>query len=151
MSGFHPRSTTLSDLGARLPHGLHEEAAHLPPQTFSDVYSPSGPLQLDTWSARSAPHDLVQFSATLDLAGDTHELSSQAAGLIGAMTAVLHDIGISLEIARLHQRDSDNEVFIFLLCRADNREYWAYGAGRSGDEAGVNALVAGANRLYSAA
>ncbi|MFE0751378.1 hypothetical protein [Gordonia sp. NPDC058843] len=119
-------------------------------QEFTDEYSRGGTIRLGSWSVASCSGDLVECRATLAIADRIMSCSAVAAGPVGAMTSILHDIGAPVQIVRLHQRVVDDVVTTFLLCENDGRQTWAVGEGSSSDEANVQALVAGANRLLDA-
>ena len=74
-------------------------------------------------------------------------MTATAAGPVGAMTSILHDLGVSVQIVRLHQRRLDDRNVSFLLCEHDRRQCWATGDGDTTADANINALIAGANRL----
>lgn len=114
---------------------------------FTDSFGATGTIRLGTWSLAPAPADMVEFRATMAYADRIMSLSATSTGPIGAMTSILHDLGAPVFVVTLHQRPTDNGFAAFLLCERDDRQCWAYGAGATGDEANVNALIAGANQL----
>ncbi|AZG47503.1 hypothetical protein [Gordonia insulae] len=116
-------------------------------QGFTDEYAPTGGIRLGAWSVEAGREDMVTCRATIADADRIVSLQASASGPIGAMTSMLHDIGAPVQIVRLHQRSVDGVITTFLLCERDDRQCWAYGSGDSADEANVNALIAGANRL----
>ncbi|MGC4961196.1 hypothetical protein ACPXCG_11960 [Gordonia sp. DT218] len=116
-------------------------------QGFTDEYAPTGAIRLGSFSIETGREDMVTCRATIAFADRIMTLHASAAGPIGAMTSMLHDIGAPIQILSLHQREVGGTVTTFLLCEADDRQCWAYGDGATGDEANVNALIAGANRL----
>ncbi|MFW0787738.1 hypothetical protein AAFP35_24850 [Gordonia sp. CPCC 206044] len=118
-------------------------------QGFTDTYAPAGSIRLGSWSVAPGRQDMVVCHATIAFAGRVMSLQAQAAGPIGAMTSMLHDLGAPVQIVSLHQREVDGTITTFLLCERDGRQRWACGDGQTGDEAGINALIAGANRLLS--
>ncbi|MDL9946283.1 hypothetical protein QSJ19_11875 [Gordonia sp. ABSL11-1] len=119
-------------------------------QGFADEYAPTGAIRLGSWSMETAREDLVTCRATIAFSDTIMSVQATASGPIGAMTSILHDIGAPVQIVRLHQREVDGTVTTFLLCENDGRQCWAYGDGATGDEASLNALIAGANRLLVA-
>ncbi|MET9201094.1 hypothetical protein [Gordonia sp. NPDC003585] len=116
---------------------------------FIDHYSPGGSIRLGSWSMEPTHHDLVECRATFALEDRIMSLSAVASGPVGAMTSMLHEIGAPISIVKSHQRVSDGQITAFLLCERDDRQVWALGDGTTCDEANVNALVAGANRLLA--
>lgn len=120
-------------------------------QEFTDAFGPGSTIRLGSWSMESGREDLVTCRATIAYADRIMSLQAQATGPIGAMTSMLNEIGAPVQIVRFHQRELDGMITTFLLCEHDDRQYWAYGNGLTGDEASVNALIAGANRLLAGA
>ena len=121
-------------------------------QEFTDHFggttaSGDDTIRLGAWSMTPAPSDMVECRATVAYADRIMSLSATATGPIGAMTSMLYDMGAGVSIVTLHQRQTEAGYAAFLLCERDNRQCWAYGDGSTGDEANVNALVAGANQL----
>ncbi len=144
----HPRTDPFAArFGQSLPRGMREEATGLSWEGFLAEYAPTGAIRLGTWSTRWDREYLVTCQATIAHADKIMSLQATAAGPIGAMTSMLHDIGAPVQIAGLHQREVAGTVITFLLCEHDDRRCWAYGTGQTADEANVRALIAGANRL----
>ncbi|MYR08117.1 hypothetical protein GTV32_18245 [Gordonia sp. SID5947] len=118
-------------------------------QGFADEYAPAGAIRLGSFSMKTGRDDMVTCRATIAVADRIMSLQARAAGPIGAMTSMLYEVGAPIQIVSLHQREVDGTVTTFLLCEGDDRQCWAYGNGATGDEANVNALIAGANRLQA--
>ncbi|MGX7695304.1 hypothetical protein [Gordonia polyisoprenivorans] len=116
-------------------------------QEFTEVYADTGTIRLGSLSITPAPADMIECRATMAFADRIMSMSATATGPVGAMTSILHDLGAPVSIVSLHQRPTDRGFAAFLLCERDDRQCWAYGDGATGDEANVNALIAGANRL----
>ncbi|WP_309249737.1 2-isopropylmalate synthase [Gordonia mangrovi] len=142
-----PSDPFAARFGRPLPPGIRAEAAGLSWEDFLDEYAPTGAIRLGTWSVRRARQDMVTCQATFAHTDRIISLQATAAGTIGAMTSMLHDIGAPVQIVGLHQREIAGTVTTFLLCEHDDRRCWAYGTGPTPDESNVRALVAGANRL----
>lgn len=116
-------------------------------QGFTEEYAPNGSIRLGSWTMEPDREDMVTCRATIAFADRIMSLQAQSTGPIGAMTSILHEIGAPVQIVSLHQRHVGDSITTFLLCERDNRQCWAYGNGSTGDEANINALIAGANRL----
>ncbi|MFT4125199.1 MAG: hypothetical protein QM662_03100 [Gordonia sp. (in: high G+C Gram-positive bacteria)] len=114
---------------------------------FDTAFGGTGIIKLGAWTVSPAPADMVACQATLAFDDRIVSLSATATGPVGAMTSILHDVGAPVQIISLRQRETDDGITAFLLCERDNRQVWVYGNGTTSDEANVNALVAGANRL----
>lgn len=117
------------------------------PQRFTDEYAAGGSIRLGMWSMEPASADMVTCRATIAYADRIMSLQAQSTGPIAAMTSILYDLGTPVQIVRFHQREDDGVVTTYLLCENDDRQCWAFGTGDTRDEANVNALIAGANRL----
>ncbi|MGV9859696.1 hypothetical protein ACWDTD_13740 [Gordonia sp. NPDC003425] len=120
-------------------------------QEFIDEYSTSGAIRLGSWSLTPTASDLVECRATIAYADRIMSLTGTASGAMGAMTSILYDIGAAVQILRLHQRETAGTITTFVLCERDRLQRWGCGVGASPDEANINALVAGANRLLEIA
>lgn len=120
-------------------------------QQFDDSFGGTGTIRLGTWTMTPAPADMVECHATVAFADRIMSLTATATGPVAAMTSMLYDIGAGVQIVTFHQRQTDDGFHAFLLCERDNRQCWAHGDGTTGDQANVNALVAGANRLLEPA
>ncbi|EGD53791.1 hypothetical protein [Gordonia neofelifaecis] len=118
-------------------------------QRFDETYAPAGVIALEAMSIEPDRGDTVTCRARINLGKRTHDVSATAVGSIGAMTEMLYALGAGVEIAALCQHQDDGEVVTYLLCLRDTRQCWSYGRGRTGDEATINALIAGANQLAS--
>lgn len=116
-------------------------------QEFTDEYGGSGSIRLGAWSVAPQAADMVECRATIACDDRIMSASATASGPVGAMTSILHDIGAPVQIVQFHQRRTDGHITTILLCENGNRQCWAYGDGTTSDEASLNALVAGANRL----
>ncbi|GAB08026.1 hypothetical protein GII30_20735 [Gordonia amarae] len=117
-------------------------------EDFTDQYSGDGHIRLAAYSTKPADRDMIDCQATLAVADDLFSLRATATGPVGAMTSILHDIGAPVAIVELRQRKTDDAFATYLLCEHNGTRRWAYGTGTTGDDANVNALVAGANRLH---
>lgn len=119
-------------------------------QQFTDEYGATGAIRLGAWSLTPRPADMVECRARIAYADSVKSFEATATGPIGAMTSILYDLGVGIQILSLHQRSADGHVTTLLLCERDNRRCWCCGNGDNSDEASINALVAGANRLLAA-
>lgn len=137
--------------GYPLPRGIAQEAANMDWDGFTTTYAPEGAIRLGSWAAEPAARDQLDCRATISIDDRTMSLHAKASGPISAMTSMLYDIGAPIQIVSLHQRTSGDQVITFLLCENDDRQCWAAGFGASSDEASINALIAGANRLLPGA
>lgn len=118
-------------------------------QQFVDEYTTNGAIRLGSWTVAPAPGDMVECRATIAYDDRIMSMTATAAGPVGAMTSILHDLGVSVQIVRLHQRRLDDRNVSFLLCEHDRQQCWATGDGDTTADANINALIAGANRLLA--
>lgn len=148
-------ATTPSDpfalrFGIPLPRALRTEAAGMSWRTFLATYSPSGgPIRFGRWSARALGAGRSEFRATLALGDTIHQARATAAGPISAVTSMLYDAGLQVEILSFHQqRIGDGRTATFLLCECDGRRHWAVGLADTAAESSIEAMTAGTNILH---
>ncbi|AUH67210.1 MULTISPECIES: hypothetical protein [Gordonia] len=115
--------------------------------SFDQTYAPAGDIALEAITIEPGRGDTVTCRARINLGRRCHDVSATAVGAIGAMTEVLYALGAGVEIVSLYQHQEDGETVTYLLCERDLHRSWSYGRGRTGDEATINALIAGANQL----
>jgi len=145
--------------GMQLPRGLREDAENMPWSTFTATYSPvSGPLRLgrfectdtDRPSTRLGPQART-FEATFAI-GDRIETAAVAAsGPVAALSAMLFDQGISIDMLRFHQLESGDHTATFIQGSDGTHVEWAMGWSADKTESALRAIVACANRLMSVA
>lgn len=114
---------------------------------FNQTFAPDGQISLQTLSVEPTRGDTVTCRARITLGTRSHEVSATAVGTIGAMVEMLYTLGAGVEIVSLSQDRVGDEVVTYLRCERDERQCVSYGRGTTGDEAVVNALIAGANQL----
>ncbi|HET8995010.1 MAG TPA: alpha-isopropylmalate synthase regulatory domain-containing protein [Rhodococcus sp. (in: high G+C Gram-positive bacteria)] len=132
----------------RLPLPLRADAAGLTWERFTAIHAPqNGPVRLGGWSATALGAGRSSYEATLAVHASIHTASAVANGPVAGMTALLHDLGIHLEILSFDQRELGGAHATFLLCREGDRQMWAMGMGETAAESTLRAMIAGANRL----
>ncbi|MEE2056298.1 alpha-isopropylmalate synthase regulatory domain-containing protein [Rhodococcus artemisiae] len=143
----------------RLPLPLRADAAGLTWERFAAVYAPqNGPVRLGGWTVTALAAGRSAYEATFAVGAAIHTASAVANGPVAGMTAMLHDLGINLEILSFHQRElgvrgaarRGGTHATFLLCREGEQQKWALGTGQSATESTLRAMISGANRLDSA-
>jgi hypothetical protein len=138
--------------GVSLPRGLREDADSMSWSTFTATYAPnSGRLRLGHWecadTGRRGPQPQA-FRATLAL-GDRIELATAtASGPVAALTAMLYDHGVAVEMLKFHQLQSDETTATFIQGTDGCRAEWAMGCAQDPTESALSAVIACANRLY---
>ena len=80
--------------------------------------------------------------------GDRISTSTAAAsGPIAALTAMLHECGIPLEILKFHQLRSGGHTATFVRGSNGARDEWAMGWSDDSTQSALRAVIACANRL----
>lgn len=116
-------------------------------QNFHQTFAPDGQIALHAMSVEPDRGDTVRCRARISLGKRSHDVSVTAIGTISAMSEILYGLGAGVEIVSLSQEQIGDETVTYLRCERDAQQCWSYGRGRTGDEAAVNALIAGANQL----
>ena len=140
--------------GMPLPRGLREDAATMLWSTFTSTYSPSsGPLRLGRWHAAAhspatspGPRPTL-FEAMLAIGDRIETASAAATGPVAALTAMLYDEGISLEVLRFHQLESAAVIATFIQGSDGRHVQWAMGLSEDRTQSALRAVIACANRL----
>jgi hypothetical protein len=144
-------STRLFD-GISLPRGLREDAATMSWSAFTATYAPtSGPLRLGRWECADAvkgPQPRT-FLATLALGDRIETATASATGPVAALTAMLHDHGVAVEMLRFHQLQSDDTTATFIQGTDGCRAEWAMGLSHDPTQSALSAIIACANRLHA--
>jgi hypothetical protein len=143
--------------GASLPSGLREVAESMPWKTFTVTYSPStGPLRLGSWecsdsrpATRIGPQPQT-FRATLAIGDRIETASADASGPVAALTEMLHDRGVAVEMLRFHQLESDGNTATFVQGSDGLHAEWAMGWSADATQSALRAVIACANRLLAA-
>lgn len=141
--------------GPRLPRGLREEAGSLPAGAFRAKYSPtSGPLRLRNWRCMDDDRPTGQlgpqarrYRATIAVGDRIGTSDAAACGPIAALTAMLYDRGVALEVLSFHQTGDDDGTATFLRGSNGAHDAWAMGWSRDSMQSALRAVVACANRL----
>ncbi|ANZ25370.1 MULTISPECIES: hypothetical protein [Rhodococcus] len=149
-----PRSAPIDPFAARygrfLPRELRAESAGMSWAEFTATYAPQhGPVRLGGWYAEAARAGRCNYEATFGVGETIHTAAATATGPVSAMTAMMHTLGMPLEILSFHQFDLGDTHATFLLCEADGRRLWSMGIAATGTESALRAMTAGANRLHA--
>ena len=134
--------------GKSLPAGLRAESAEMSWNEFESTYAAmSGPIRLGAWSSEKIAPGRWAYEATLGLGERIATASATATGAISAMTSMLHDAGISLEILSFHQHEIGHRTATFIFTECNGRRNWAMGIGESATESSLRAMTSAANRF----
>jgi len=140
--------------GAPLPRGLREQAEDMSWESFVDTYGDTaGPLRLGHWSCTDPERRLGpqarNFQAVIAIGDRISTSTAAASGPVGALTAMLHERGITLEMLRFHQMQSGDHTATF-VCGSDGiRAEWAMGCADDPTQSALRAIIACANRLVA--
>ncbi|BBY54577.1 homocitrate synthase [Mycobacterium koreense] len=141
--------------GVPLPRGLRDEAAALSWAQFLARYDDSrrcrGPLRLRQWS-QSAPAGATAgtYRATLAVGERDTAVAAVATGPIGALTAMLHDNGIAVEVLGFHQMSGAAGATATVIRGSDGtRSTWAMACDTDAGASARAAVIGCANRLLA--
>jgi hypothetical protein len=145
--------------GAALPRGLREQADTMPWESFVATYThPSGPLRLGHWACTDAERppgrlgpQARNFRAMIAVGDRISTSTAAASGPIGALTAMLHERGITVETLKFHQWRSGGCTATFICGTNGIRAEWAMGLSEDPTQSALRAVIACANRLLSVA
>jgi hypothetical protein len=149
-------SSTLLFDGIPLPRGLREDADTMSWSTFIATYAPSaGPLRLGQWHCTDTDRPATRlgprtFQATLALGDRIETATATASGPVAALTAMLHEHGVAVEMLRFHQLQSDDKTATFIEGTDGRRAEWAMGCSQDPIQSALSAVIACANRLFAA-
>jgi hypothetical protein len=141
--------------GVLLPAGIREDAENMSWSRFTSTYAPgSGPVRLGQWecadgrpASRLGPQPCV-FRATLGFGDRIETVTATASGPVAALTAMLYERGIAVEMLRFHQLRSGADVATFIQGSDGARAEWAMGWDEDATQSALRAVIACANRLY---
>nr|WP_194945935.1 homocitrate synthase [Mycolicibacterium malmesburyense] len=145
-------------LDAPPPRGLREEADAMSFETFLAQYAPtSGPLRLGNWSCvdRDIPATRLgpqarNYQATLAIGDRICTTSAAAPGPVAALTSMLYDSGIALEMTAFHQMRAGDRTATFIQGSDGLKSEWAMGLSEDATQSALSAVIACANRLLAA-
>ena len=145
------------EMDVPLPRGLREEA-HAPTfQAFLAQSPPSpGPLQLNRWicvdegrpATRWGPQ-ARNYQATLAFGDRVSTSSATACGPVAALTEMLYQRGIAVELTAFHQLPAGEHTATFLRGSDGGRSEWGLGLADDPTSSALHAVIACANRLLS--
>ncbi len=125
---------------------------------FQSTYASTGPLRLGQWSctddecrsARLGPQPR-NYQATLAIGDRISTATAAASGPIAALTEMLYEHGIAVEMTSFHQRPTGAETATFVRGSDGAHAEWAMGIDEDATQSALRAVIACANRLLSAA
>lgn len=152
-TGAAPEFATQFD--APLPVDLREEANTMTAEAFQGTYAPiSGPVRLGHWQCADAPRGSIpigpqasRYQATIAVGERIGTSEATATGPLAALTEMLHQRGIAVEMLKFHQLQADDGVATFIRGTDGSHDAWAMGVSDDPIQSALQALVACANRL----
>lgn len=123
---------------------------------LAEYASTTGPLRLGHWECADADRVATRlgpqardFRAVIALGDRISTLTAAAGGPIAALTAMLHECGMTVEIVRFHQMRSATGTATFIRGGDGARTEWAMGWSDDATQSGLRAVIACANRLFA--
>jgi hypothetical protein len=129
----------------------------MPLESFVATYShAAGPLRLGHWACIDAERPATRlgpqprnFRAMIAVGDRISTSTAAASGPIAALTAMLHERGITVEMLKFHQMSSDGWTVTFIRGGNGTRAEWAMGWSEDPTQSALRAVIACANRLLS--
>jgi hypothetical protein len=142
---------------ALVPRALREEAEAMSWSTFTATYAPaSGPFRLGQWTCTDEERPASRlgpqarnYQATLAIGDSINTASASASGPVAALTAMLHDRGIAVEMTAFHQLAADGRTATFIRGSNGLRDEWGMGLDDDATQSALRAVIACANHLYA--
>jgi len=142
-------------IDAPMPRGLRQEADTMSFEAFHDEYaSTSGPLRLGNWECTDAARSSTRlgpqarnYQATLAVGDRISTASAAASGPVAALTAMLYDCGVAVEMLKFHQLRANGGIATFIRGTDGANAEWAMGWARDATQSALRAVIACANRL----
>jgi hypothetical protein len=143
--------------GAPLPLGLREEARAMSWEAFVATYAHgAGPLRLGHWECTDAQRPAGRlgpqarnFRAVIAVGDRIGTCTAAAGGPVAALTAMLHERGITVETVKFHQLQADGRTVTFIRGSDGARAEWAMGWSDDPTQSALRAVIACANRLLA--
>ncbi|MBS1694607.1 MAG: homocitrate synthase [Actinobacteria bacterium] len=138
-----------------LPRALREQADEMSWEGFLARYAPAaGPLRLGHWTCTDAERPASRlgpqartFQATLAVGDRIATSTAAATGPVSALTAMLHERGIAVEMTAFHQAHTAGHTATFVRGSDGARAEWAMGWSDDATQSALRAVIACANRL----
>ena len=126
-------------------------------EAFLAEYAPSsGPLRLGNWTCIDAKRPASRlgpqarnYQATLAVGDRISTSAAAACGPLAALTAMLYDRGIALEMVAFHQVPAGENTATFVRGSDGAHAEWAMGLSDDPTQSALRAVIACANRLLT--
>jgi hypothetical protein len=154
--------TVADGFTASLPRGLRTEADALDLTTDWDTIhntyaAASGPLRLRQWTCtdRECPASRLgpqarNYRATLAIGERISTASAAGSGPLAALTEMLYEHGIAVEMIAFHQIPTGRGTATFIRGSDGSHAEWAMGVDDDATQSALRAVIACANRLLTA-
>ncbi len=120
---------------------------------FRATYAPvSGPLRLGQWTCtdgKCAGPQPRRYQATLAVGDLISTATATATGPVAALTEMLYERGIALEMTSFHQVPAGADTATFIRGSDGIRDEWAMGLDADATQSALRAVIACANRLLA--
>jgi hypothetical protein len=141
------------------PRDLREKADAMSFETFLDQYAPTtGPLRLGQWACTDAERPAIRlgpqarsYQATLAVGDRISTSSAKATGPVAALTEMLYERGIAVEMTAFHQLPAGENTATFVRGSDGGHCEWAMGLADDPTQSALRAVIACANRLLACA
>ncbi|MGA9376038.1 MAG: homocitrate synthase [Mycobacterium sp.] len=132
-----------------LPRGLRDLAGEMSWDDVAATFgSGAGLLRLGHWErADSHGRHAHTYRATIAVGDRICTSSTTASGPIGALTAMLHEHGIPVEMLNFHQLPAGGQTATFIRGTDGAHTEWALGWAECPNQSALRAVIACANRL----
>jgi hypothetical protein len=148
-------SDSAATFDAWLPRGLREEAETMSADVFHDRYAPtSGPLRLGHWECTDADRPSTRlgpqarnYQATIAIGDRINTSTAAASGPLAALTAMLHELGIAVEMLNFHQVRAGESIATYIRGTDGVHDEWAMGLSEDATQSALRAVISCANRL----
>jgi hypothetical protein len=142
---------------APLPRGLREEAEAMSSAAFHARYAPtSGPLRLGQWECTDADRPATRlgpqarhYQATIAIGDRISTSHAAASGPVAALTEMLYQRGVTVELLKFHQLRADGGTATFLRGTDGVHHEWAMGWSQDPTQSALRAMIACANLLVT--
>jgi hypothetical protein len=142
-----------------LPRGLREQAEQLSWERFVAAYGHTpGPLRMGQWccldgerpAARLGPQGRT-YQATIAVGDRIGTCTAAASGPLAALTTMLHEQGIALEMLGFHQLGCGEGTATFVHGSDGRGAAWAMGLETDPAQSALSAVIICVNRLLASA
>ena len=124
---------------------------------FHSTYAPtSGPLRLGQWACTDDECPVTRigpqprnYQATLAIGDRISTTTAAASGPVAALTAMLYEHGIAVEMTSFHQLPAGDDTATFIRGSDGAHDEWAMGLDEDPTQSALRAVIACANRLLS--